>query len=490
MTDAAVHEAIERIEHLRRTSVATAVLLCAPLLSQAAHADRNGDWAGVSGFADVAMAPAASQVPRFSSAAWIEVGTEQVFRSVVADLNRDGKHDIAVVDWGAATMSVMLGDGTGQFGRHTAYRTGRRPYTLAAGDLNGDGGLDLVTASEGTTKSINVFINRGAGHFRRARAISAGRDADGIATADVNGDGILDLLSAHANRRHLTVSLGAGAGAFRVAHRYRGGIASDLAVGDLNRDGAHDVVIADTSHSAVAVRLGRGDGSFGEATAYRSGTTPYSIAVADLNHDGHLDITAANYRDANVAVLLGAGDGSFGPRTRYPMGDPDEDFVDTVVVADYDRDGHLDIATPGPYLRRGRGDGTFDRKERAFTGFAYTNAGAVGDFNGDGWPDLVFSEACDEIEGGCEYWGAKSIVVMLNWTGDPVPPCVVPSIIGGSERQATRWLRLAGCRVGQIRHRRSRQGRKGTVIRQRPESAAVRPNDSPVNIVISSGGRR
>ena len=188
-----------------------------------------------------------------------------------------------------------------------------------------------------------------------------------------------------------------------------------------------------------------------------------------------------------MSVFLGAGDGSFGPRTRYPMGD--EDYVDTVLLADYDRDGHLDIATPGgAYVRRGRGDGTFENRQPVF-GPSFTQAGAVADFDSDGWPDLAFSEACDEIEIDCDEYPARSIAVVLNWTGHPVPPCVVPALIGASERQAARELAAVGCRVGHVRHRYSRRGRTGAVIRQRPKSSSVRPTNSPVNLVISRGRR-
>jgi FG-GAP-like repeat/PASTA domain len=250
-------------------------------------------------------------------------------------------------------------------------------------------------------------------------------------------------------------------------------------------------VLADGDHNAVTVRLGRGDGTFGRAIGYSSGWTPFGVAVADLNHDGKLDITAANYGGASVSVLLAAGDGSFGPQARYPMGEPDEDYVDAVLIADYDHDGHLDIATPGgPYVRRGRGDGTFEPQPSEFDGSVYTQAGAAADFNGDGWPDLAFSAACDEIEDACGSYAPRSIAVMLNWTGQPVPPCVVPSIIGATERQATRQLAPAGCRTGQVRHRYSRSGRTRTVIRQRPKSASVRPNNSPVNLVVSRGRRQ
>jgi hypothetical protein len=474
---------------MRRASLGAAVLLCMLPLSHAALADRDSGGMVIAGRADDAARSAELQVPRFSSAAWIDVGMDP-FRMVAADLNGDGKADLAVVEWIGARVSVMFGDGTGQFGSRATYRTGRRPVALVASDLDGDGRLDLATASASVDKSITVFINRGAGRFRRAGAYAAGRGAYGVAAGDVNGDGIVDLLSAHASRKHFTVLLGQRAGGFRVAHRYRGGGAFDVAAADLNSDGELDVVFADSDHNAVTVRLGRGDGTFGRATAYNSGSAPFGVAMADLNHDGKLDITAANFGGAGVSVLLGAGDGSFGTKTRYPMGDPFEDHVDTVLVADYDRDGHLDIATPGPYLRRGRGDGTLEDRQPSFSGFAFTEAGAVADFDGDGWPDLAFSEACEDFEGGCEYFPPRSIVVMLNWTGQPTPPCVVPPVIGATERQATRQLASAGCRVGQVRHRYSREGRRGTAIRQRPKTASVRPNNTPVDLVVSRGRRQ
>ena len=465
-------------------------LILSTVLSHVAVADRGGSWTGFAGRANAAAGVAALPVPRFSSASWIGAG-KNPFRMVAADLNGDGKADLAVVDRSASTVSVRFGDGTGQFGPRTAYGTARSPLGLVTSDFNGDGALDLASASTGAAKSITVFINDGAGRFRRAGAYAAGREACGIAAGDVNGDGIVDLLSAHASRKHFTVLLGRGAGAFRVAHRYRGGQTCDVTAAELNGDGKLDVALAD---SDVAVRLGGGDGTFGAAAVYRSGSSPFGVTVADLNHDGRFDVAAANCcPDASVSVLLGAANGSFGPSKQYPMGDEFEDYVDTVLVADYDRDGHLDIATPGqPSVRRGRGDGTFERRQQAFDGFAYTQAGAVADFNGDGWPDLAFSEACNESEVDCDRYPARSIVVLLNWTGQSVPPCVVPALVGAygaNERQSRRQLARAGCRGGHVSHRYSRRGRKGTVIAQRPRPGAVRPNDSPVTLVVSRGRR-
>ena len=152
--------------------------------------------------------------------------------------------------------------------------------------------------------------------------------------------------------------------------------------------------------------------------------------MADLNHDDKLDAAVANYGNSSVSALLGAGDGTFGAKTRYWMGPPsdltDLGFVESVVVADFDRDGHSDIATPGyrrASVRRGRGDGTFLRLHRLNLGNNVEATGggaAVADFNRDRWPDLALSESCDYLEfPDCR---PHSALVFLNRTAQPARP--------------------------------------------------------------------
>ena len=298
-----------------------------------------------------------------------------------------------------------------------------------------------------------MFINRGGGRFRRAGAYAAGREARSVVAGDVNQDGIVDLLSAHASRKHLTVLLGRRGGGFRVAHRYRGGGAYDLAVSDLNGDGKLDVVLADSDHNAIAstwaAAMGRSHARAHTGPGGCRSVSPWPISTTTASSTSRPPTSRASA----CPCSLGAGDGSFGPRTRYPMGFVDENYVDTILIADYDHDGHLDIATPGgAYVRRGRGDGTFENRQTVLASF--TQAGAVADFNGDGWPDLAFSEACEEIEIDCDEYPSRSIAVVLNWTGEPVPPCVVPWLVGDElfpgdtvRRASAGWRRPAAASV-------------------------------------------
>jgi hypothetical protein len=222
--------------------------------------------------------------------------------------------------------------------------------------------------------------------------------------------------------------------------------------------------------------------------------------LADFNHDDKLDIAAANYDGSTVSVFAGVGDGTFSARTRYLMGhelsDTGTTNVDTVVVADFDRDGNLDIATPEyeqPIVRRGRGDGTFESQQAASEGGFSTIGGAVADFNADGWPDLAFSGACEELEFDCDAFPTRAAYVFRNWMGRSAPPCVVPDVtlFAVGLREAERRLRVAGCQLGQVRSRYSRKVRiKNRVISQHPRYGAVLPSQARIDLVVSRGRRR
>ncbi|MET4108307.1 FG-GAP-like repeat-containing protein [Hymenobacter sp. UYP22] len=277
----------------------------------------------------------------------------------LGDVNNDGNLDfvIQVTRSFTSTILVYWGDGRGGFSpapgeAGTLTGTAKR---LVLVDVTGDGNLDLLAATEYTAQ---VRLGDGNGGFRSlAGAISyyISDNPMALAAGDVNNDGHLDLLTAN-YQESASVRLGNGSGAFAAPAvpevRLPEMNARSLALGDVNEDGKLDFVASsmETANGAgddVAVRLGTGTGAF---TAPAGGNIavdfdPTAVALGDVNGDGHLDIlTSGSYRGM-LSVRLGDGRGNFAAPAvgadvgagSYPTG---------VHLADLDNDGDLDVLLP------------------------------------------------------------------------------------------------------------------------------------------------
>src|SRR6266567_2094280 len=109
----------------------------------------------------------------------------------LADLNGDGRLDMAVSDLTNSEVHVFLGDGHGGFSAGPTVATGPSPYVVTLGDLNGDGRLDIVTANPGDD-TLSVSLAEGLGGYAAPISIPAGVQPTSLALGDVNGDGTLD----------------------------------------------------------------------------------------------------------------------------------------------------------------------------------------------------------------------------------------------------------------------------------------------------------
>ncbi|HKV61586.1 MAG TPA: VCBS repeat-containing protein, partial [Candidatus Acidoferrum sp.] len=170
-----------------------------------------------------------------------------------------------------------------------------------------------------------------------------------VALGDFNGDGRVDLVVADWGPPGVSILLNNSDGTFQTAHSFIAGTnPSSVAVGDFNGDGKLDLAISNWGSNNVSVLLGNGDGTFQAAVSFAAGSSPRSVAVADFNHDGKLDIVVANWGcsgfqscpASNVSVLLGNGDGTFQAVRNFPVGEAPV----SVAVGDFNGDGIPDLA--------------------------------------------------------------------------------------------------------------------------------------------------
>ncbi|MEO5560415.1 MAG: VCBS repeat-containing protein [Dokdonella sp.] len=297
------------------------------------------------------------------------VGAEPV-AIVAADLNHDGKLDLAVANHNGNTVSVLLGNGNATFGTAVPYAVGPLPYRLIAGTFDPDGFVDLVTANNGnlcsppfaSCGSLSLLRNNGDGTFFAGAmaSLSPGDVPSGIASGVLTAGGDTDLVFASSGSNEYSVYLGDGGGGFAVHGPFATASADAIVIADFNKDGKNDLAVSRVDDGDVSLQYGNGDGTFQVAAIYSEGAAgayPDSAVVADLDGDSFPDLALANYNDNSVAVLRARTVGNLG----------------------------------------------FDTALTVTGGLDHPSSIAQGDFNGDGRPDLVVTNA-----------GSDTLSVLLN----------------------------------------------------------------------------
>ena len=320
----------------------------------------------------------------------------------LADFNKDGMVDILYsAQFGTPVAGVLFGSRGGTFRLDDAaipQAINMGGHSFAA-DFDGDGNPDVLFSEYKT----GILRGDGTGKFGNPTLIA---DCPTVSVvADLNRDGRPDLLCQD------TVLLNVGASGFKTLTNKL--LGSTILVGDFNGDGRVDIVVGATD-GTQSVLLGTGDGTFG-APRYISGTFNFiSELTGDFNGDGRADLVMLASDRSVLTFLPGRGDGTFGTASTSP-GVPGR--LDA--VADFNGDGKLDIAANAAILA-GNGDGTF--RAPVFVGAATESCGdiypcsyshqvtVVGDFNGDGLPDL----AVGYVRLSISSFRATSIAILLN----------------------------------------------------------------------------
>ena len=295
---------------------------------------------------------------------------------VAADFNRDGNLDLAVL--AAARLVILEGSGKGTFHLLAEYtlpsELGGVGLSLATGDFNGDGKLDLVALNYSTTNNVAVLMGNGDGTFQPPSFYTSGVFPMTVVVADFNGDGKPDLAVSAYVADDISIFLNNGNGTFTAVTPVAVDAESGFTAADFNGDGKADLAVT------TGIMLSNGDGTFQPPLPYPGGDTISEPIAADFNGDGIPDL--AGNTQGGLGVFLGTGKGTF----RAPnvlagwSGGP-------FVTGDFNGDGTVDLAMPGlVFLNNGAGGLT---PQNSFDAGYLVVALAVGDFNGDGNLDIA-----------------------------------------------------------------------------------------------------
>ena len=300
---------------------------------------------------------------------------------------------------------LLLNDGLGTFSRDSSFLGGNaRTRSLALGDVNGDGALDIIVGNGGDQCHYNcqssygtdeLLLNNGSGSFskdvRFDNGLTTGADqgqrrTEVVALADVDGDGDLDLFVGRIRLAN-DLFLNDGFGRFSVVTNFpgrAGGKSTTKAVsfGDVDGDGDLDALVGNRGEDVLM--LNDGSGNFSVAT-FQSGTScAVTVEFADVDGDGDLDALVGD------KLMLGGRLGGFAADRTFDGG-----VMDATVVAlgDVDGDGDLDIilgSIEGSELLINDGTGSYSKDARFPGWITQTHAVVCGDVDGDGDLDIVF----------------------------------------------------------------------------------------------------
>lgn len=327
-----------------------------------------------------------------------------------ADFNNDGKLDLATANRTSNDLSILLGDGAGAFAAARNFSVGAPPpssssnfpASLAAGDFNGDNKTDLVTANQ-TGGNVSVLLGDGAGNFPSAQKINVGNFPFYVAVGEFNSDGKQDLVVTRSSAANISVLFGDGNGNFGAPVVFSGLPGpKPIAVGDVNGDGKNDIVAGNTvgAHE-LSILLGDGAGGFGPATNYpiESFANPSAVAIADFNGDTKPDVIVAELGMDRVALLTGNGAGAFSAPLLVTVGDAPSGLT----VADFNGDGFRDVAVANSTscnisLLLGNGSGGLASGGAYFS--RIPTSVVAGDFNSDGRIDFA-TDAVDVFNSTC-----------------------------------------------------------------------------------------
>lgn len=370
------------------------------------------------------------------------------FSVATGDLDGDGKADLAVANRASNTVSVFRNTGSSGAVSYSAgvdFATGAEPYTVAIGDLDGDGKADLAVANLGSS-TVSVFRNTGSSGTITSSSYAAkvdfatGANPRFVAIGDLDGDGRPDLAVANHGSSSVSVfrntsSIGA------LSYTAKVDFTADtnpnwVAVGDLDGDGKADLAVVNYSANTVSVFHNTGSSgsisssSYAPKVDFATGAGPYSVGIGDLDSDGKADLTVANSISNTVSIFRNTGSSgslttsSYAAKVDFATGS----IPRAIAIGDLDGDSKADLAVTNSnsntasIFRNVSSSGSitsssFATKVDFATGLLPFSA-AIGDLDGDGKADLTIAN-----------YGGNTVSVFRN---NPVFPPTITSLAPAS----------------------------------------------------------
>ncbi|MFP6768495.1 MAG: FG-GAP-like repeat-containing protein, partial [Planctomycetaceae bacterium] len=331
----------------------------------------------------------------------LSTSADSAYAVHAADLDGDGDLDALSASQADHTIAWYENDGSGGFSAATILNTdAQSARDVQSADLDGDGDIDVLSASV-SDNTLAWYRNDGNGGFGGELVISdTASGAYAAYPSDLDGDGDIDVLAALVNGNSIAWYANDGSGNFTEQTAVAGGVdnARDVHVADLDGDGDLDVLSASVGNDTIAWYENDGSQGFSAHTLNAAADGAHSVHAGDFDGDGDIDVLAASAFDDTVAWYRNLGSGSFSGELVISSS---EDNVNSAHAADLDGDGDLDVLSASENddtvtWFRNDGSGSFTAQTDLTTSADGANHVFAADLDGDGDLDVLSASLNDD----------------------------------------------------------------------------------------------